>query len=66
MLRLITFEEIFPAFSPGLEEEDYILKSPMKRIHKIKTKTVVKRRISDEGIERLRDNCQRNQGSGNY
>ena len=34
------------------------MKSPMKRIHKIKTKTVVKNVISDEGIEKLRDNCQ--------
>ena len=33
------------------------MKSPMKRIHKIKTKTVVKNVISDEGIEKLRDNC---------
>ena len=41
-----------------LEEEDYILKSPMRRIHKIKTKTVVKETISDEGIELLRDNCK--------
>ena len=41
-----------------LEEEDYILKSPMKRIHKIRTKTVVKSTISDEGIEKLRDNCK--------
>ena len=30
----------------------------MKRIHKIKTKTVVKSTISDEGIEKLRDNCK--------
>ena len=45
------------SFFSWLEEEDYILKSPMKRIHKIKTKTVVKSVISDEGIERLRDNC---------
>ena len=37
--------------------DSYILKSPMRRIHKIKTKTVVKSTISDEGIERLRDNC---------
>ena len=29
----------------------------MRRIHKIKTKTVVKSVISDEGIEKLRDNC---------
>lgn len=45
------------SFFSWLEEEDYILKSPMKRIHKIKTKTVVKNIISDEGIEKLRDNC---------
>ncbi len=46
------------SFFSWLEEEDYILKSPMKRIHKIKTKTVVKSVISDEGIERLRDHCK--------
>ena len=45
------------SFFSWLEEEDYILKSPMKRIHKIKTKVVVKNVISDEGIEKLRDNC---------
>ena len=39
------------SFFSWLEEEDYILKSPMRRIHKIKTKTVVKNVISDEGIE---------------
>ena len=39
------------SFFSWLEEEDYILKSPMRRIHKIKTKTVVKETISDEGIE---------------
>ena len=46
------------SFFSWLEEEDYILKSPMKRIHKIKTKTVVKNIISDEGIEKLRDHCR--------
>lgn len=46
------------SFFSWLEEEDYILKSPMKRIHKIKTKTVVKNTISDESIEKLRDNCK--------
>lgn len=45
------------SFFSWLEEEDYILKSPMKRIHKIKTKTVVKSVISDETIEKLRDYC---------
>ena len=46
------------SFFSGLEEEDYILKSPMRRIHKIKTKQPVKEIISDEMIERLRDNCR--------
>ena len=45
------------SFFSWLEEEDYILKSPMKRIHKIKTKQQVKEIISDEAIEQLRDNC---------
>ncbi len=45
------------SFFSWLEEEDYILKSPMRRIHKIKTKTVVKNTISDESIEKLRDHC---------
>lgn len=47
------------SFFSWLEEEDYILKSPMRRIHKIKTKTVVKNVITDEGIEKLRDNCKK-------
>jgi len=45
------------SFFSWLEEEDYILKSPMRRIHKIKTKTVVKDVISDESMERMRDAC---------
>ena len=46
------------SFFSWLEEEDYILKSPMRRIHKIKTKQSVKEIITDEMIERLRDNCK--------
>ena len=45
------------SFFSWLEEEDYILKSPMKRIHKIKTDKVVKETLSDETLECLRDNC---------
>ena len=41
-----------------LEEENYILKSPMRRIHKIKTNKQVKETISDEDIEKLRDACK--------
>ena len=46
------------SFFSWLEEEDYILKSPMRRIHKIKTKQAVKEVISDEMIEQLRDHCK--------
>ncbi len=46
------------SFFSWLEEEDYIIKSPMRRIHKIKVKQPVKNIISDEAIELLRDNCK--------
>lgn len=45
------------SFFSWMEEEDYILKSPMHRIHKIKTKKQVKEIINDEAIEKLRDAC---------
>ena len=45
------------SFFTWLEEEDYIIKSPMRRIHKIKTKKSVKEVITDECIEKLRDSC---------
>lgn len=44
-------------FFSWLEEEDYIIKSPMKRIHKVKTAVIIKDTIPDEKIEILRDNC---------
>ena len=46
------------SFFSWLEEENYILKSPMRRIHKIKTNQQVKEVISDEDIEKLRDHCK--------
>lgn len=45
------------SFFSWLEEENYILKSPMKRIHKIKVDKVIKETYSDETLEILRDNC---------
>jgi len=45
------------SFFSWMEEEDHILKSPMRRIHKIKTVKQVKEVISDEVIEKLRDSC---------
>lgn len=46
------------SFFTWLEEEDYIIKSPMRRIHKIKTAKTVKEVITDEEIEKMRDGCQ--------
>jgi len=48
---------VLSSFFSWLEDEDYILKNPVRRIHKIKTKKVVKEIISDENFEILRDNC---------
>lgn len=49
---------IFSSFFSWLEDEDFILKSPVRRIHKVKTGEQVKEVISDENLERLRDNCK--------
>ena len=49
---------ILSSFFSWLEDEDYIIKSPVRRIHKIKTAQLVKDTLSDENIEQLRDNCE--------
>lgn len=48
---------ILSSFFSWLEDEDYILKSPVRRIHKIKTATNIKETYSDEELEMMRDNC---------
>lgn len=48
---------IFSSFFVWLEEEDYIIKSPVRRIHKVKTGTQVKEVLTDENLEHLRDHC---------
>ena len=57
MLDTINIRRSLSTFFSWLEEEDYIIKSPMKRIHKVKTAVIVKDTIPDEKIEILRDNC---------
>ena len=47
---------IFSSFFSWLEDEDYILKSPVRRIHKVKTAQTIKEILTDEEIEKLRDN----------
>ncbi|AQY21177.1 tyrosine-type recombinase/integrase [Riemerella anatipestifer] len=49
---------IFSSFFSWLEDEDYILKSPVRRIHKVKTAKTIKEILTDEEIEKLRDNSQ--------
>jgi site-specific recombinase XerD len=48
---------IFSSFFGWLEDEDYIIKSPVRRIHRIKTDKTIKETFSDEGLELLRDSC---------
>ncbi len=48
---------ILSSFFSWLEDEDYIIKSPVRRIHKVKTTTNVKETYTDEEIEKMRDSC---------
>ena len=52
-----THLRILSSFFSWLEDEDYILKSPVRRIHKVKTVTNIKETYSDEALELMRDNC---------
>ncbi len=49
---------ILSTFFSWLEDENYIIKSPVRRIHKIKTTKLVKETFSDEMLVNLRDNCK--------
>ena len=48
---------ILSSFFSWLEDEDYIIKSPVRRIHKVKTVSSIKETYSDEDLEKMRDNC---------
>lgn len=48
---------ILSSFFSWLEDEDHILKSPVRRIHKVKTGTNIKETYNDEELEKMRDNC---------
>ena len=48
---------ILSSFFAWLEDEDYIIKSPVRRIHKVKTGKIIKDTYSDEELERMCDNC---------
>lgn len=48
---------ILSSFFSWLEDEDFIVKSPVRRIHKVKTAKVIKDTYTDEALELMRDNC---------
>lgn len=48
---------ILSSFFAWLEDEDYIVKSPVRRIHKVKTCKTVKETYTDEALEIMRDEC---------
>lgn len=49
---------IMSSFFSWLENEDYIVKSPVRRIHRVKTAQVTKDVLTDEELELLRDTCK--------
>ena len=48
---------ILSSFFSWLEDEDYIVKSPVRRIHKVKTTQTIKETYTDEELEEMRDAC---------
>ena len=54
---LDNIRRIMSTFFAWLEDEDYIVKSPVRRIHKVKATQIVKETLTDEHLEKLRDQC---------
>lgn len=58
-VTLDNIRRIISSFFAWLEDENYIIKSPARRIHKIKVGKTVKEIYSDEELEQMRDNCNK-------
>ena len=56
-VTLDNIRRIISSFFAWLEDENYIVKSPVRRIHKVKTTRRVKETLTDENLEKLRDTC---------
>lgn len=56
-VNIDNIRRILSTFFAWLEDEDFIIKSPVRRIHKIRTQKVVKETYSDESLEKMRDEC---------
>ena len=57
MVTIDNIRRTLSSFFTWLENEDYIVKSPVRRIHKVKTTRRVKETFTDENLEKLRDTC---------
>ena len=57
MVTIDNIRRTLSSFFAWLENEDYIVKSPVRRIHKVKTTKKVKETLTDENLEKLRDTC---------
>lgn len=56
-ITIDNIRRILSSFFSWLEDEDYILKSPVRRIHKVKSATIIKETYTDESLELMRDSC---------
>ncbi|MDD3238548.1 MAG: tyrosine-type recombinase/integrase [Lachnospira sp.] len=50
---------ILSSFFSWLEDEDYIIKSPVRRIHRVKAASTIKETYTDENLEKMRDSCEK-------
>ena len=57
MVTIDNIRRTLSSFFAWLENEDYIVKSSVRRIHKVKTTRRVKETLTDENLEKLRDTC---------
>ena len=57
MVTIDNIRRTLSSFFAWLENEDYIVKSPPRRIHKVKTTRRVKETLTDENLGKLRDTC---------
>lgn len=56
-ITIDNIRRILSSFFSWLEDEDYIVKSPIRRIHKVKTSVNIKETYTDEELEKMRDSC---------
>lgn len=58
LIESYNIRRILSSYFSWLEDEDYILKSPVRRIHKVKAAKIIKESYTDEVLEQIRDSCE--------